>query len=75
MGRGEICVWRNEMKAWEVLAVAHDGELVCWDCMNDHERAVAQDKETDDEISPLFASSVEGEETCGRCLEIIEGTE
>jgi len=66
------------MKAWDVLAVAHDGELVCWGCMTPEERRSANDKPRpgdDEEISPLFASDVQGPETCGRCLEIIEGTE
>lgn len=63
------------MKAWDVLAVATNGELVCWDCMTAHERAVANDKATDDDISPLFVSDVEQEEVCGRCNQVIEGTE
>ena len=63
------------MKAWTVLAIAHDGEMVCWDCMTPEEILVAKDEKLSDEISPLFASDVEGPETCGRCLQIIDGTE
>lgn len=63
------------MKAWEVLAIAKDGEYVCWDCMDAHEHEVASDREQDDDISPLFASNVEQEETCDRCGQVIEGTE
>ena len=60
------------MKAWTVLGVVHDGEIICWDCMTERERIVANDEATDDEITPLFASD-EGadEETCSRCGECL----
>jgi len=62
------------MKAWQVLAVAHNGELVCWNCMTDDEKAVARDEKEIDNISPFFASEVAQPEVCGRCMKIIEGT-
>jgi len=63
------------MNAWEVLAIARNGEFVCWDCITKEERACANDKLELDDVSPLFASNVEQEETCGRCGEVIDGTE
>jgi uncharacterized Zn finger protein (UPF0148 family) len=63
------------VKAWEVIAVAHDGEIVCPDCYTDAERRVANDAsdENDDEneeITPVFASNeIEEDECCGRCGE------
>jgi len=56
------------MKAWEVLAVAVDGELVCPDCAKgkDERKAFV---EAVDGISPLFASDATGDEVCGRCGE------
>ena len=63
------------MNAWEVLAIARDGEMVCWGCMTKEERACANDKLELDDVSPLFASDVTQEETCGRCGDVIEGTE
>ena len=58
------------MKAWTVIGVAHDGELICWDCMTDRERLVAKDIDHDDEINPVFAISEGAEhENCSRCGE------
>ncbi len=54
------------MKAWEVLAIQVDGELVCPDCTqnSDERRAFVEGVE---DMAPLFASDATGEETCGRC--------
>jgi hypothetical protein len=54
------------MKAWEVLAITVDGELVCPDCAEgrDEHRAFV---EAVDDMAPLFASDATGDETCGRC--------
>ena len=58
------------MKAWTVVAIAHDGELVCFDCCSDTERRVWQNQERVDDISVVFASDeLEEGEVCGRCLE------
>lgn len=63
------------MKAWEVLAVAHDGELICFDCMTEEEREVAEGIRVHDDITPLFAIKAHENEVCGRCRLIIIGTE
>ncbi len=71
------------MKAWDVLAIARDGEFVCWDCMTVQERAYASADDDegaaewaeDNSVSVLFASDASGPETCGRCLQVIDGTE
>ena len=54
------------MKAWEVLAIAVDGELVCPDCTANKNERRAFCAEVDD-IAPLFASDATGDETCTRC--------
>ncbi len=63
------------MKAWEVLAITRNGEFVCWDCMTLEEKEVANDETEIDDVGVLFASDVNGPESCGRCLNIIDGTE
>jgi len=63
------------MRADTVLAIARDGELVCWKCMTPEEMDVACDRAEIDDVSVMFASNVEGPETCGRCLMVIAGTE
>jgi hypothetical protein len=58
------------MKAWEVIAVERDGELVCRDCCSDEEKAVWDDSNmnNDAEISVVFASDeLEEDACCGRC--------
>ena len=56
------------MKAWEVIGIAHDGELVCWNCMTKEEEKVARDEVNDDEITPVFASDENAlDECCSRC--------
>lgn len=65
----------NTMKAYTVLAVARDGEFVCWDCMTAEEKAVARDEKEIDNVSVLFAADVVGTETCGRCGEVVAGTD
>ena len=58
------------MKAWTVLGVIHDGEIVCWECMTKRERIVANDQAEDDDISPVFASDEGADyENCSRCGE------
>lgn len=57
------------MKAWEVVAIARDGELVCRDCCDDAERRAWEDKEPGNpDITVVFASD-EGwqNDCCGRC--------
>ena len=63
------------MHAYDVLAIARDGEFVCWDCMTKEERACANDDTSMDDVLPLFADNVEQQETCGRCGQVIDGTE
>lgn len=63
------------MKAWEVLAIQHDGEIVCPDCYTAAEQACANDTGECDNMSPVFASDIEGPEYCSRCGYIIEGSE
>jgi hypothetical protein len=59
------------MKAWEVIAVAHDGELVCPACYTELERAVVDGMEHG-EVSVIFDSDpLEPGSTCGRCGELI----
>ena len=43
--------------------------------MTNEEAVVANDKGEVDGVSVLFASNIEQQETCGRCGEIIDGTE
>lgn len=54
------------MKAWEVLAISVDGDLVCPDCTNTKEERKAFAATVED-MTPLFASDANGTETCGRC--------
>lgn len=54
------------MKAWEVIAIAIDGEFVCPDCTTTLEEEKAFEDEVED-MAPLFACDSTGEETCGRC--------
>ena len=56
------------MKAWEVIAIAVDGELVCSECAQGFDERRAFVEEVPD-MAPLFASDANGEETCGRCGE------
>lgn len=64
------------MKAWEVVAIARDGELVCYDCCSDEEKAVWNDQNmnNDAEISVVFASDEgwQDDNCCGRCLRKLE---
>ena len=56
------------MKAWEVLAIAVDGELVCRDCLKPGEETESfHDIGEHPDISVLFASDSTGDEVCGRC--------
>ena len=62
------------MKAWTVLAVAHDGEMVCPDCYTPEERSFARDEEDleCDDMSVVFASDeIDDNDVCGRCGEPI----
>ena len=63
------------MKSYDVVAVAHDGELVCRACLKGHaERSVFFDwadayecAEDDGYLSVVFAQDVEEGDVCGRC--------
>jgi len=59
------------LPSYTVLAVAHDGELVCEDCLADEgERAVfydEPDQDDDDGVSPVFVEELELDDVCGRC--------
>lgn len=65
------------MNASDVVAVAHDGELVCKSCLASHdERAVfygwpdaEECASRDGYLSAVFAGDVELDDICGRCLE------
>jgi hypothetical protein len=65
------------MNAADVVAIAHDGELVCEGCLCTHaERAVFYDwpdaqklADQDGYLSPAFADQIEPDDICGRCLE------
>lgn len=65
------------MKANDIVAVAHNGELVCWDCMTRDETIVAQGApgakimEEDGYLSPAYANELTDEDICGRCLQPI----
>jgi hypothetical protein len=54
------------MKAWEVLAIAVEGELVCSECTQTKEERKAF-KDTVEDMPPLFVSDADGTEVCGRC--------
>jgi hypothetical protein len=54
------------VKAWEVIGIAVNGEFVCCDCTKTREERDAFVKGVEN-ISPLFASDADGDETCGRC--------
>ncbi len=56
------------MKAWEVIAITVDGELVCPECAQGRDEHKAFVEEIPD-MAPLFASDSNGEETCTRCGE------
>ena len=58
------------MKAWEVLAITVNGELVCPDCTANKDERLAFCQAVED-IAPLFASDATGDETCTRCGEKI----
>lgn len=62
-------------KVTEVVGVCHDGELVCWDCMDEKERRVAEDApdaqeicDADGYLSVVFLGDVYDDDVCGRCL-------
>lgn len=56
------------MKAWTIVAVTHDGELVCCDCYTPEEQRVADDKKTSDDISVIFANDeCVDTDSCSRC--------
>ena len=62
------------MEAWEVLAIAVDGEFVCENCLKpgaEHDSFYDKEGEQDEEMPPLFASDATGDEVCGRCGEKI----
>jgi len=57
------------VKAWEVVAVAHNGELVCPACYTELEQAVVDGMEHG-EVSCIFASDeLKPDEVCSRCGE------
>jgi len=56
------------MKAWTVLAIVKDGELICHECLQGKDENEAfHDKGDHPDIGVLFASNAEGDETCTRC--------
>lgn len=57
------------MNSYEVVGVAHDGEIVCPDCYTEDEEAAAIDDGTSDEISPIFAQDAGETDICSRCGE------
>jgi hypothetical protein len=61
------------MKAWEVLGVVHDGELICEDCLvSTKEINAFYDRgEPDNKYTPLFVSDANGDETCTRCGQLL----
>jgi hypothetical protein len=67
------------MNAADVVAIAHDGELVCEDCLQGHaEKSVFYEgpdarecADADGYLSPVFAEHLEEGDTCGRCLQRI----
>lgn len=57
------------MKAYEVVGIMNNGEVVCPACMTPEENSVATDEGQVDEITPIFAGECEEDETCSRCGE------
>ena len=63
------------MKSYTVVAIAHDGELVCGNCLNSraelsvfHDWPDAQQHmDTDGYLSAVFAGDIDEDEICGRC--------
>lgn len=67
------------MKAFDVLGYAYEADMHCLDCARKRFGPALEDPDTEDsegnKLSPLFVSSVEQEEVCGDCLQVIPGTE
>jgi hypothetical protein len=55
------------LKAWEVIAITVDGEIVCRGCAKDDEKKAFS--EPVDDIGVVFASDANDDETCTRCGE------
>jgi len=64
------------MNSADVIAIAHDGELVCESCLRgDAEKAVFYDKpeaqdlaDADGYLSVVFVDDVAEDDICGRCF-------
>lgn len=67
------------MKAWDILGYAYEADMHCLDCARKRFGPKLDNAETEDsdgnKLAPLFASSVEQQEVCGDCLQVIPGTE
>ena len=57
------------MRSYDVVAVAHDGEMICPYCMTPEEYSVYLDEQEVDNISPVFADNIQEDDFCGRCEE------